>query len=214
MHATTEQLLNLRDGAPVAELTAAHVRACPACRQELEELVEMRERLRGLPEVAPPVASWDAVAARLASGPEQPVRSARHAAWSWLAMAASITLALSLLWIVDHDPADRPAPGTTTDLVASTPAPSNSVPGGRATALVHASRELEAALRALPAAPRVTRASTALTVAELEDGLLRIDAELNRQGLPPEREVTLWRQRVGLMDALMQVRYAELAETY
>jgi len=214
MHATTEQLLSLRDGAPVAELTAAHVRTCPTCRQELEDLVEMRARLRALPEVAPPAASWDAIAAQLACGPARPGRTTRHPAWSWLAMAASITLALSLLWIVDDDPADRPAPGTTTDLVASTPAPSNSVQGGQATALVQTSRELEAALRALPAAPRVTRASTALTVAELEDGLMQIDAELNRQGLPPEKEVALWRQRVGLMDALMQVRYAELAETY
>lgn len=214
MHATTEQLLSLRDGAPVAEMTAAHVRTCPACRRELEELVEMRARLRALPEVAPPAESWNAVQARLAADPVRPGRPERHAAWSWLAVAASITLALSLLWIVDDDPPDRPAPGTTTDLVASTPAPSNSVQDRRATALVQTSRDLEAALRALPAAPRVTRASTALTVAELEDGLMRIDAELNRQGLSPEQEIALWRQRVGLMDALMQVRYAELAETY
>src|SRR6056297_3363749 len=214
MHATTEQLLSLRDGAPVAELTAAHVRACPTCRQELDALVAMRERLRGLPEITPPAELWSAVGVRLASGEVRPARPARHPAWSWLAIAASVTLALSLLWVVDDDTADRPAPGTTTDLVASTPAPSNSLPGGRATALVKTSRELEAALRALPAAPRVTRTSTALTVAELEDSLVRIDAELNRPSLPAEREIALWRQRVGLMDALMQVRYAELAETY
>jgi hypothetical protein len=41
--------------------------------------------------------------------------------------------------------------------------------------LLETSRQLEAALHALPAAPQVTRASTALTIAELQDRILEVD---------------------------------------
>jgi hypothetical protein len=78
--------------------------------------------------------------------------------------------------------------------------------------LLDASRQLEAALRAMPAAPRLTRASTAVTIADLQDRLFEIDAQLSAQQLDPTKERTLWEQRVNLMDTLMQVRYAQLSE--
>jgi hypothetical protein len=58
----------------------------------------------------------------------------------------------------------------------------------------------------------VTRASTALTIAELQDRIFEIDTLLSDQRLAPDRERELWQQRVRLMDSLMQVRYAQLSD--
>lgn len=209
MHATTEQLLSLRDGEAVAELVARHVRSCPACSRELARLEAMREQLRALPELDPPADLWRVVATdTLRGGGRRPVP------WAPVfAVAASFVLALAMILSFGARVPDRPEPGTTTDLVASTPAPLSSVNGVSTSELLETSRRLETALHALPAAPRVTRASTALTIAELEDSIFEIDAELSGRGLEPAREQALWRQRVDLMDALMQVRYAELVES-
>ena len=208
MHATTEQLLSLRDGEAVAELVARHVQNCPACSRELARLEATRAQLRALPEIDPPADLWRVVAAdSLPGGSKRPMP------WApMFAVAASFVLALAMILSFGARAPDRPARGTTTDLVASTPAPLSSVNGVSTSELLETSRRLETALHALPAAPRVTRASTALTIAELQDSIFEIDAELSHRGLEPEREQTLWRQRVDLMDALMQVRYAELVE--
>jgi len=208
MHATTEQLLSLRDGEAVAELVAQHVRNCPACSRELARLEAIRARLRTLPELDPPADLWRVVAAdSLPGGGRRPMP------WAPVfAVAASFLVALAMILSFGARAPDRPAPGTTTDLVASTPAPLGSVNGVSTSELLETSRRLETALHALPAAPRVTRASTALTIAELQDSIFEIDAELSHRGLEPDREQALWRQRVDLMDALMQVRYAELVE--
>lgn len=209
MHATTEQLLSLRDGEAVAELVARHVQSCPACSRELARLEAIREQLRALPELDPPADLWRVVATdTLRSGGRRPVP------WAPVfAVAASFVLALAMILSFGARTPDRPEPGTTTDLVASTPAPLSSVNGVSTSELLETSRRLETALHALPAAPRVTRASTALTIAELQDSIFEIDAELSQRGLEPAREQALWRQRVDLMDALMQVRYAELVES-
>ncbi len=121
-------------------------------------------------------------------------------------------MGLALILRMGAGPDEGPAPGTTTDLIAATPAPASSVNGATTAELLQTSRRLEAALRALPAAPRVTRASTALTIAELQDRIFEIDTLLSDQRLAPDRERELWQQRVRLMDSLMQVRYAQLSD--
>jgi hypothetical protein len=61
------------------------------------------------------------------------------------------------------------------------------------------------------------RGSTAFTLAEIEDRLAFVDDRLSRVMLEPnapERSEQLWRERVGLMNSLVQVRYADTAITH
>ena len=197
MHATTEQLLSLRDGQPVAAEAAAHVLACPQCRGQVARLEETRRRLRSLPPVRPPQGPWQA-AARASSPGARP----RRIHWATVAgFAASFVLGLALIFRMEPDirpPADaRVEPAATTS-----PVP-----------LVERSRQLEAALRALPAAPHVTRVGTALTVSSLEDQIHRVDLRLSSGEMAPDYEEALWRQRVRLMDSLVRVRYAQISDS-
>ena len=78
--------------------------------------------------------------------------------------------------------------------------------------LVAESERLERALTELPAQRRIMRADTARTIAGLEDQIAAIDAELTfaaANGLEPEQRTPLWRERVEIMNALVQVRYAQ-----
>lgn len=209
MHATTEQLLTLRDGGPVDAAIAAHAASCGPCRRELAQLAGMRQRLRALPELSPPADAW----ARLPR-----VTPAGGRSWlGWpviVGTAAGLALGIALVLNMTQHGAAGPAPGETTDLIAATPAPASSVNGTTTAQLLATSQWLEAALQALPAAPRMTRASTALTIEELQDGIFEVDLLLGEPGLSQADERLLWQQRVRLMDALMHVRLAQLGQSH
>ncbi len=75
---------------------------------------------------------------------------------------------------------------------------------------------LEKILAVLPER-HAMRGSTAFTVAELEDRLALVDDRLSRIALEPnapERAEQLWRERIGVMNSLVQVRYADVVGTY
>jgi hypothetical protein len=75
---------------------------------------------------------------------------------------------------------------------------------------------LEAILAQLPER-QAMRGSTAFTVAELEDRLALLDDRLSRVALEPnapERSEQLWRERVGVLHSLVQVRYADVVGSY
>ena len=75
---------------------------------------------------------------------------------------------------------------------------------------------LERLLAALPER-HALRGSTAFTVAELEDRLALVDDRLSRIVLEPnapERAEALWQERVGVMNSLVQVRYADAVGSY
>jgi hypothetical protein len=211
MHATIEQLLSLRDGAPVEQAAALHVAGCESCRRELKRLETVRQRLRALPELDPPKNLWATVAVNAVSTRSVAGRS-RWPLAAVAGIAAGVVLGVALVMNLAKAPETGPVRGTTTDLIAATPAPASSVRGASTAELLETSRQLEAALRALPAAPRVTRAGTEWTVAELQDRIFEIDALLGDPRLDAAGEQTLWRQRVMLMDTLMQVRFAQLAD--
>lgn len=161
----------------------------------LDTMNEVRSALRALPALTPPAGAWVGaqvkLAARDAGGAATPVR---------LAMAASLVamLAAVMLWSgvpQGGAPADRPAPlgAPINDLVAE-------------------NARLEAVLADLPR-PSTTRAGTAYAVAALEDRLAVIDDRLTAVSLQPAAPETteeLWRQRVNLMNSLVQVQYANL----
>jgi len=212
MHATTEQLLSLRDGLPVDAAVAAHAAGCDDCRRRQRGLERVRDGLRALPELEPPAGLWSAVAAGVAAPPASPAPR-RH--WPLVVgTAAGFVLGMALILNMTQRGAEGPAPGTTTDIVAATPAPASSVNGATTAELLMASQRLEAALHALPAAPQMTRASTALTIEELQDRIFEVDLLLGQPGLGQADERMLWQQRVRLMDTLMQVRLAQLSELH
>lgn len=73
------------------------------------------------------------------------------------------------------------------------------------------SQQIERDLRALPGQPRMVRASTAATIAELEDRIAAIDYRLNhsaRRLTRVEAEI-YWRERVRLMNSLLNLRRAQ-----
>jgi hypothetical protein len=78
--------------------------------------------------------------------------------------------------------------------------------------LAEQSAHLDALLAVLPPPRRVMRAGTASTIVGLEDRIALIDAELYRSSLqsaPDDYRVALLRDRVEVMNALVNVRYAQ-----
>jgi hypothetical protein len=202
MHAGIDDLLKLRDGehAPIA---LAHVRACARCGAELARLEALSADLRELPSTTVPPERWSAIQAALGNRSRPLVPSRRP---GWLVPVASAALVLvAVLFTLNTRRADV-VPGKETHEITATP-----VADSRR-ALVAESQRLESLLAALPKQPRLTRAQTALTVADLEDRIQWVDYRLNlasEAGLAGEPAEKLWRERVDLMNSLVAVRYAE-----
>lgn len=79
-------------------------------------------------------------------------------------------------------------------------------------ALMVQSQVLERDLRSMPASPQLMRASTAATIDDLQDRIAAIDYRLNHPGIRMTRreQEVYWRERVRLMDSLVQLRYAQM----
>ena len=197
MHASTEQLLNLRDGVPVAAGVAQHVSGCDACSDELDRLHGVRAGLQALPPAAAPATAWNGVAARL----DAPGLQWRHRV---AAAAAAMAVAAVVAWAML--PLARQADESATRAGAA-PAPQPA----DLDELVSESRQLERLLRTLDRqSPRTMSAGTAGTIAGLEDGIALIDYGLTYNEMSGEASQRLWRQRVDLMHSLVQVRGAQL----
>jgi hypothetical protein len=178
-----EQLLQLRGPAtdPGTGDARAHLAACEACQAEA--------RLKALPSLRPARDSWPAVRGRLAV--QRHRRQTRWMGIAGLAMAASVTLAVILTDVSNVD-----------DLGAST---SVAIDSAKAQ-----SRELENAIFQYDPESRVVDGRTARVTADLEDQIADLDRELQQvqvaEDLVREQEVLrLWRQRVGLLDALVDI---------
>jgi hypothetical protein len=73
------------------------------------------------------------------------------------------------------------------------------------------SRQIERDLRSLPGQPSLVRASTAATIADLEDRIAAIDYWLNHPQVRVSSVQTeiYWRERVRLMNSLLNLRRAQ-----
>lgn len=195
MHARLDQLLSLRDGEPVDSEVAAHVAGCADCAAARASASTMRDRLRSLPGVAAGEGGgWVAVQARLASRRRSLRR--RNTVASLAAAASVATLAvLAALRFLDS-PTQPPAPAQTSETVAE---------------LRARSQALEALLAALPERPAVAREATAVPIDSLESQVLWLDHQLSTaaDGLPEPQAERLWRDRVEVMNSLVQLRYVE-----
>ncbi len=192
-HCTLEQLMELRDGGgePGLAEARAHLAQCSACTAELDRLHQRVARLKALPVLRPPRNHWPAVESRRRKA--QLERRVRRGAWGTLAAAASVSGLLVLRPMLQPAPADG---------------------GATAAAIAEAqqrSAQLEQAINVFDPAGRPIDGQTARVAQALEDRIAELDQRIQAVELAPARTVEdterlgLWQQRVGLMDALMDV---------
>ncbi len=188
-HLDMEQLIAVRDGdrsEPRYAEGFVHLAGCGYCQAEVERLHQRTARLKALPQLTPDHARFAAVRARLDD--DRKHRRWRAGVMVGLASAAAVVL------IVGHDmihPADLDAEQQLQSAVAQ-------------------SQQLEQTLHQWHPDQRVIDGRTAAVVAELENRIAQLDAQIDdaarlqsSERLP--REVALWQQRVGLMNALIDV---------
>jgi len=193
-HLTMEQLLALREPGvePGTAWARAHLGECAACRAELERLHQRVARLRALPALRPARDGWPGVRARLAA--ERRRRLWSRAGLAGLAAAASVALA-----VAGYD-LGAPAP-----LEAS---------AQEISAARERSQALEQALDRFDPEARVVDGRTAAVAQALEERIADVDRRLQLVELErleaeamqaDEERLQLWRERVGLLDALVDV---------
>ena len=160
----------------------------------------MDELLRSMPELKPMAGAWQRVQER----ERLSRKTSAKRLWSGL-VAGACAAGLAVLAILGPSPGDDPesavtVPGIPTDQELFV--------------LRQRSQSLEKTLRGLPPAPRVIRADTAGSIAELQDRIAWVDERLNRTAAadrPRAESMALWRERVALMDRLVRVRAQTIA---
>lgn len=187
-HPGMEALLSLRETGlePGDAAAREHLESCPGCRAELERLHQRVARLKALPALRPARDRWPVVAARVAAGRRQ--RRLRVVGLVGLAAAASIALGVAV--------------GGTAGRV---PIGEQEIHQAMAR-----SQALESALSRYHPEDRVLDGRTAGIAQELEDRIARVDRELEMADLLERQSrdqqlLRLWRERVGLLDALVDV---------
>jgi len=191
MHRTTDELLALRDGDAPPEV-ARHVDGCPSCAAELDELCELKDVLRALPELEPESNGWPRAREAILADRRRVRRRRLLAAAAVLVVGVS--LAASGLLFRDQSVNPPSARAIETDAVIDH--------------LMTASRELEVVLQNPALRCRVLTPREAAQIVVLEDDIAVIDVRLADRGpeLPPDQEMALWTDRVGLLDELLQAR--------
>lgn len=189
-HLTIDQLLAVRDGdhsEPEFADAHAHVARCELCRDELDRLHQRTARLRALPTMSPARNHFPAVRARWQW--ERRQRQVRVASGIGVAIAAAL-----LITVVGRD------------LVQ----PARLDAEQQLRVAIDKSQELETTLREYNPDDRVVDGRTAQLVIVIEDRIADLDTKLQDasqldQVSRMQRQVELWQQRVGLMDALVDI---------
>jgi hypothetical protein len=187
-HLSMDALLSLRETGlePGDAAARVHLQECPTCQVELERLHQRVARLKALPALRPSRDRWPQVAVLVKA--QRRERRMRIGGLVGLAAAASIALAVSL-----GTPSSRPEAGNQEILQA-----------------MERSQALESALSQYDPDGRVLDGRTAGIAEELEDRIARVDqelemAELQQRQHSDDQLLKLWRERVGLLDALVDV---------
>ena len=187
-HLSMETLLSLREPGTEPGVAAAreHLNECSVCQAELHRLHQRVARLKALPTLRPSRDRWPETAARFRA--ERLRRRTRRVGFAGLAVAASVALAVTVV--------DRPQP------VATNPNQINQA--------MERSQALESALSEYNPEGRVLDGRTARIAQELEDRIARLDrqlemTELSQKQARDQELLRLWRERVGLLDALVDV---------
>jgi AcrR family transcriptional regulator len=181
MHCTIEDLVALRDGEG-SVWARRHVEECAECQAERERLYQRVAQLKALPALRPPRDRWHAIRDTVLAE-----RSRRRQHWlrSGLAVAAALAGLMIVYSMVK-------APAYADDLAQAK----------------QQSAQLETVLRDYNSDSRVMSGREADLTAQLEDQIASLDgrlAQFGDSGVGDAQLVDLWRQRVDLMQQLMQV---------
>jgi DNA repair exonuclease SbcCD ATPase subunit len=187
-HLTMDVLVSLREpGNEPGQATAReHLNGCPHCQAELDALHQRVARLKSLPTLRPARDRWPETRARFKA--ERQRRRTRMAGFTGLAAAASVAAILAV--------GDLSRP--------------NELTSEQLSQVMERSQVLEGALNEYNPEARVLDGRTARIAGELEDRIARLDrqlemAELQQQQANDQDLLKLWRERVGLLDALVDV---------
>ena len=187
-HLSMDSLVSLREPGSEPGQAAAreHLDQCPHCQAELQRLHQRVARLKALPTLRPGRDRWPETKARFRADRRR--RRTRLVALTGLATAASVAFAVA---VGDFS---RPADATADQLSQAK----------------ERSQVLESAISEYNPAGRVLDGRTARIAGELEDRIARVDreleaTELQRQQATDRDLLKLWRERVGLLDALVDV---------
>ena len=187
------------------------------CGLSITQRELLQQRLRELPETTPPRAVWQRIEAQAkAEGLFAGRRLGEPIKWiTGAAIAAAVALFALRLPLAPEAEAPInvfPTEPAYQETIGETIGESASVSQLRAmNALMVRSRELESDLRALPEQPQLAQAGTVATILDLEDRIAAIDFVLNDAAnrLTPAQSEAYWRERVRLMNSLVQLRYAQ-----
>ena len=192
-HLTMEQLLALREPGlePGVQGWRDHASACEVCRAELDQLDQRVARLRALPTLAPARNRFAELQYRARSDRHR--RQLISASFGMLALAATVAIAVVL----------------TPSRKLSPPAPTLAEQQ-ELNDIITRSQQLEGAIEAYNPDMRVIDGRTAVVAATLEDRLARVDQQIQLVDLMDQRmrqqeALRLWRERVGLLNALVDV---------
>ncbi len=187
-HLSMEVLVSLREpGTEPGQVAAReHLAQCPSCQAELQRLHQRVARLKALPPLRPSRDRWPETVARFRADRRR--RRTRLVGLTGLVAAASIAVAVAV------GGPSRPHEATAEQLHQ----------------VMARSQALETALSDYNPEARVLDGRTARMAQELEDRIARVDrelevTELQRQQAPDKDLLKLWRERVGLLDALVDV---------
>jgi hypothetical protein len=190
-HLSIETLLSLREPGvePGTAGARQHLNQCSLCQAEMDRLHQRVARLKALPPLRPGRDRWPETAARYRA--ERVRRRTRMIGTAGLAAAASLALFVGL------GPRTQPA------------VPVDPTTSQLQSAMVR-SQALESALSAYKPEARVLDGRTARMAEALEDRIARVDraleaTELIREQVDDQELLRLWRERVGLLDALVDV---------
>jgi hypothetical protein len=176
-HLSMDTLVSLRE----------QLNQCAHCQAELQRLHQRVARLKALPTLRPGRDRWPETKARFKADRRR--RRTRVVGLSGLALAASVAVAIAV------GDLSRPADATAEQLNQA----------------MERSQVLESALSEYNPAGRVLDGRTARIAGELEDRIARVDRELEVTELLRKQATTdhdllkLWRERNGLLDALVDV---------
>lgn len=212
MHTRTEDLLRIRDREPIDAAARERILADPDSAREVDRLGRVREQLRELPELAPPPGVWERIEARTRAG----ARTRGAVLWRGSAGAGiAAGVAAAALWFAGWQPESsepESLPAATVAAPATQAGSQRPVLPPVYASLVQESERLERLLAALPAQRSLMSASTASTIAGLEDRIAWLDEQLTvaaARGAEPQQRQALWSERVDMMNALVHLRYAQ-----
>jgi hypothetical protein len=182
MHCTMDDLLALRDG-EASVWARRHVEECAACRAELDGLYQRVAQLKALPALRPPRDRWSVVRDTIVAQ-----RTQRRRRWAGYGLATAAAVV---------------------GLMVLGPMSGNIGIADELRQAKQQSAQLESTLQDYDPESRVMSGREAEITARLEDQIAQVDgrlADLDAQAAREAQLVDLWRQRVQLMEQLVQVR--------